>query len=153
MSIIKDINELKPSSFKVFLFSTLFTMPFWYIALYLFKRSFLLDNPMHVPIVMAFCLTVCWLVLNILICIVSEWLWTIKEKDRKTKPELIIAGATVFAIGQLALYICIELGLKWDFFRFLAYVFGGQGVIIVQGLIRGLVLNIKKAKQATKMRN
>jgi hypothetical protein len=61
MSIIKDLNELH-IELKSALISIFFVMPFWFVALYLLDRQFIISNVFYIPLIFSFCLSICTLV-------------------------------------------------------------------------------------------
>jgi len=56
MSLIKDVNELQ-LTVKAFVINVACVLPFWYMDLFIFQRSWFTFYPFYIPMVFAFCLT------------------------------------------------------------------------------------------------
>lgn len=62
MSALKEFNELHPN-IKTVCIGLALLMPFWYLDIYLFSRI-PIDKNIQIPIVISFCLSICWFALN-----------------------------------------------------------------------------------------
>lgn len=65
MSIVKEFNELN-ITLKSFLLSLVCIIPFWYFSIFLLKPDFINSNDIQIPIILSFCLSLCYLSINFL---------------------------------------------------------------------------------------
>jgi len=65
MSIVKEFNELN-ITLKSFLLSLVCIIPFWYFSIFLLKPDFINNNDIQIPIILSFCLSLCYLSINFL---------------------------------------------------------------------------------------
>lgn len=158
-SIISDLDKA-PTGLKTILICVALKMPFWYIALYLFKSDWLLNSPIHLPIVFAYCLSLCsFFILFMMVILVKTWPGnpradkaaidankTEEQREKEHKDELRSLGGTSSLLFMVAICIAIPIGLHENFGiqQFLKMFFGSLCVIGLLIFLVGWYLLIRK---------
>lgn len=122
MSVVKDLNELH-FTIKTFVIGLIITMPFWYLDIYLFAPWFTKANPIHIPIIVAFCLSIGWL----LLCVVFLDIFQYTEKPEVEKNEKPFEDEFEDFWLKVIILSIIFLGL----FSFIWYVVNGRFFYLV----------------------
>src|ERR1017187_546314 len=117
MSWLQDFSKLHVD-IKGFVFSVLLISPLWYISIYLFHRSFFNSSPIYLPIVFAYCFTICSVSINYLSCILVLGLKKTKgiNPNDKVGVNVLCVFFTMFIVAY-CIVRCKQLGL--DFYKFL----------------------------------
>jgi hypothetical protein len=141
MSILKDFNELH-LTFRSFLFGFIITIPFWYFDLYLFHKTFFLNNVFYIPIVAAFCLSLCWYCINLLsgILFSQDFLFNKDKQKVATTNDYIMAIIT--SIGWLSLLTYFSYSFKFGIITFINICF----ISSILRLVLWVIIGINKTK-------
>ena len=97
------------------LLSTIAIMPFWYMNLYLFKNDFFTKSPIQMPIIISFCLTIVYLIINGVITLCIQKL---AHSPR---------NAFMFSLGSISILsftTFMEYIFKFNFSYYLGWIFG-----------------------------
>lgn len=138
MSLLKDFTELQFSTKSVLLAVSLL-MPFWYLDLFLFAEKYVSNKSIEIPIIISFCLSVLFLVLNSLSYSIScEVSKTMKKYDN---PRIFIIWTTGTSVINISLFTYIWFFLGYGFFCFMTSVFLWT---IVRVIFWGTLALIKK---------
>ncbi|ASS49621.1 MAG: hypothetical protein A3D31_02065 [Candidatus Fluviicola riflensis] len=140
MSIIKDLNEFH-FTLKSALFNILISMPFWYLDIYLMAKWYVEQNPIQLPIVIAFCLSVGWYVVSFLAyTAVSAFMFKSKNEG-KTESELdgdidkdtfLHCMLSIVFLGTLSLFAYLN---KDSFLIFTVETFISAAMVMVGAII------------------
>lgn len=90
---------------KSIVISILILMPFWYVALFLFNRTFITSNPLYVAAIFCFCLTFGWYCMVFFAyCIYHVF----KLKGERWFPEQLDYRTVVYySISSMGVAICL----------------------------------------------
>lgn len=149
MSIVKDLNELH-FTLKTVVIGIIITMPFWYLDIYLFAPWFTKANPIHIPIIVAFCLSIGWLLLGVLFMDTFNDIERIEAKRGEEVSDnefedfwaSVIAMSTVF----LGIFSFIWYVANGRFFYLVLTSFGLMCTIMAIGKLDLLYKKRKKKK-------
>lgn len=123
MSIVKEINDLH-ISLKTIIFSLLSIMPFWYLAILTFNIGFIKSNQIQIPIVLSFCLTVCYYILNLSTTYFLKSIFS-DEKTNDTNIDLFATSiiTCVVSIFWLSTFIFIGYYYDWKLLSIIKVIF------------------------------
>jgi hypothetical protein len=80
MDILSEFNKLH-LSLKALLVSIAFILPFMYLSEFFLFRHFFIENNIYMPIILSFCLTVCYFFINMIATILFVKLSSTTEED------------------------------------------------------------------------
>ena len=143
MSLIKDINELH-FTIKSIIIPVAVITPFWYAVLVIFKPEFISSQPIHIPIVIATCMTI-----SELLCL-SIPLGLYMIDDLKSKSGVTTLSVIVTSGIIVVMSIAIYFGrVKWnwpihDVIENHLYLLVGVVISVVYSLIKEAIQKRKK---------
>jgi len=145
MSVIKEINELHIST-KTILVSLVIIIPFWYLSLFILNRQFVNSNQIHIPIIVAFCLSVCYYILNF----ISTLLFSETQEGDKNQPlvdkiAFLTTMTCIVSIFWISTVLFIGYYYDWKFISMTKITFLISFIHFV--LFLGIRLSIKKNKK------
>ena len=159
MSIVEDLKKLH-FTIRGALVIVLFIAPFWYLDIYLFAPEFFKQAPLYIPIVLAFCLTIC----SAVIYLGLSFAWLIVgsinsevnlEKSEVPvnleKSEVPLVALTVF-LGVILSSITTFISYK-EHWRFMKLVFAMNALVLVLILITSFFLFPALKKRSDARRN
>jgi hypothetical protein len=106
-------------------------MPFFFISIYLFKReliervtSFLTDMDLYFIISIAFCFSLTWFFMNVVLTLFATFVGDKMTKSKSDSKDIFYLSS-IYSIGYLCLAIALNYKLHFSFqkFIFLAYSF------------------------------
>jgi len=117
MSYAEELSKL-PIQLRSFLISLILIIPFWYLAIVLFKPNFITKYQVHIPIILSFCLSACHLGL---ILISSSMLSDVifKEKDKIKELQNIYLMSCFISVFFLSTFLFIGFYYKWHLITFI----------------------------------
>ena len=144
MSFLKDFNETH-ISLRAIIIGLALVSPFWYFDLYLFHKKFFFNSSFYIPIVAAFCLSVCWHGLNIISATASFFM----IGNMPEKINFTITASAIVSIAWIGLLTYVGYTFKFEIKEFINVVFG---VSLFRLIFWGL-LNRNHKKNQTKKAN
>lgn len=108
MSLLSEIKELHISQILIIIIIAT-TMPFFYLDIYFLKNSLFTSSPLQIPIIISFCMSVCWYGIGLLLF----WNSPYRKKEDIQLKNLTQLYILVFALTWLVLIsgICIYFQL------------------------------------------
>jgi hypothetical protein len=126
MSVLKEFNELH-ISLRSFLLGLTLTIPFWFMIIFIFKPILITEHEVHIPIIISFCLSVCYFTPTVFIASFSSDV--LYKKDIGLSKMFLFA--MLIAVFWLSLMIYIGYYMSWDFMHFLNVIYGATIVRFV----------------------
>ena len=105
----KGFSDL-PENHKQKVIYLLFVTPFWYFSLYLFHYEFYKNSDVTIPIIAAFCLSICWLIVNLFLNVCFK------------SPSLSMT--TNVSVVSIAIFMVIAKYFSLGYYNFLFMSFG-----------------------------
>lgn len=138
MSWLSDFDKLNQTTKSISL-SIGVSIPFWLVAIYLFKKP-LYEQGDYI-IIGAFCL--CFSVVNYTLKILISSLGAAIDDDKDDDP-IIFAIVGVISILNLSFWITIAYYFEWSFFTLLCYIFAVPTVTFVVLFVMVIIKDEKK---------
>lgn len=167
MGWIKEIDELNDTK-KAFIISLPILSCFWFMCIVLFANCFYMKNEVYVSMILSFCFSFSWYLINFLNMILGLDILS-KQAEMITKINTDIKDDTnkniddsfntnnitvsIFLISFIILSISIIIQyfcLKLKFSNFLGFSFGLLLVFLVYQIIRYIITTIKYRKSVKK---
>lgn len=148
MGVIEDINKLHPT-LRSLLIGIGFILPFWYVDIYLFNTQLFVSVPFYLPIAFAFCFSILWIGLNILLILTFfEMLFKVPYEifeDNKKDTKDSFPFVVVYSLITLCVFTLIGYVYGSSLFGFLELCFFAViSQMIIWILIRALYESKKK---------
>jgi len=125
MGAIAEINKLHVTA-KGLACGFLFVMPIWFIDIFLFHKQLYTSNLIYIPIIFAFWLTCCYLI----ICIGIGIFVIFEDNDDDSVFQVsVLAGIVLLSTCTIIAYL-----MKLNFIQF-ALISFSSGIIILAALI------------------
>jgi hypothetical protein len=127
MTLVKEFSELH-ISLKTILISLTLIMPFWYISIFILNRNFVNSTQIHIPIILSFCLTFCYFILNLATTYLYDYLDKI-GKQKENNPDIIkdlfsiSSITTLLSIFWISILLFIGYYYDWNIISFIKIVF------------------------------
>jgi hypothetical protein len=154
MSLIQYFENLHVT-IKSTIITVLGQMPFFFVAIYLFKHS-LIDLISEYPFSdidflfvasICFCLSITWFAMNVILTLIVFKFGDYIYKD-ETEIDNVFKLSMWYSIGYLSIAIFINFKLKFDFFWFLVFAYG---FIVFRLIYVGIVWYVYSKKQKKKI--
>jgi hypothetical protein len=138
MSIIKDFDELN-IGFKTTVLTIICQMPFFYVAVYLFKHNLIYnvssspfaDLNFYFLIAICFCFSITWFLVNIALSFLA-----INFMDKLTKTDSDAKDTYVATMIYSIVYLCAAIIVSYIFsFSFYTFLIAAYSYIIVRILL------------------
>jgi hypothetical protein len=150
---IKTLLSLDFAS-KSIAVSVFILMPFWFVALYLFKRAFIIQNPFYYVAIFCFCFAIGWYAVVFFIYSTFYIFRSGKQKGLEAvwMPELQdYRNVFFFSISGICLVICFTYIIFYNqsipFWVFLLNAVGFLTVLsVVQATVRLIITYSRKRK-------
>ena len=108
-------NNLK--MFVVLLFTI---MPFWYLNIFLFKKDFIVNNDIQIPIILSFCLSITYSFLNFLIAFFISGL---TKNNGNLSGYLLVTAIISTFILSVFMFVNHLIKLKFLWFTIIVFSF------------------------------
>lgn len=135
MSSIKDVSEL-PISIKASLINIVAIIPFWYLDIHLLSNWFVQQHPFYIPIIVAFCLTVGWYLLNLIIS--SYRIRTLKLTNSVALVLMVAQSTGILGLASFIAYI-----FKCSFMMLVILSFSFCTIWLIYGFARRFIYFFK----------
>ena len=150
MSVLSDFNKLHVDT-KTFIVGILLIGPFWFIDFYLFHKSFFHSNPVYLPIIFYYCLSIC-LFLPVFLGTFGFGLTIFKDAPEDS---VLYGIAIFFCLGIMVLSTLFTYTDGGDFGDLILnvmtwtawYTFTGLGLYLAVKLIPEVVREIKNKRR------
>jgi hypothetical protein len=148
---IKDFINLE-FKLKSIVISLALLMPFWYVALYLFDRPFIINNPFYTVAIFSFALSVPWCGFGILFgFLYFEKLQFKKELERDEKSDdipFLYGGIYSIVILLVSIFVHYSKNLiaksNGGFYIFIVFSYSVFLIVIISYFLKNLIGNHKK---------
>lgn len=128
-------------SLKWFLAGMTILMPFWYLSIFFFKPTFIYENEIHIPIILSFCLSICYFIISMFSTAFFD------ENVLSKEPKAFFPFAIFDGVMCLAGLMYLNYYLQFKFPTFTNTVFG---IGIARIIIFFIFIKLKKKDAVTK---
>lgn len=149
MSLIKDINDLH-LSVKSITIGLVLLMPFWYLNIYLLAPWYVEKAPIQLPIIIAFCLSVGWLMTSMLFSYSLFLKVAIQQKvysDQENYDHPIYLLSVIIALCALMPLSFVAYTFKWSLWMLVYASFLATAITTIIALIRYFSIKAKWDKE------
>ncbi len=145
---IKEFTDL-PKDAKSIIVGMVLIMPVWFIDIFFFHRTFFNSNQLYIVIVISYCLSIAWLMVNYILAISFRYIFNL---DTKAQMFYSILNSLT---NLLAISAVEYIRHRDDTFKVMVLIaFSDIGILIILALVSVFIKDrINKKKQVTTSSN
>jgi|GEM_PF-5740629 len=134
MDFFTGFNDLK-GSIRTYLICFFLIMPFWYLDITLFSKTFYRTHPVYIPILAAFSITICWLWMFICALVIAKFTKNFYQSMETKDERFILYWAVILSIPILGFLTFVLDYYQLNFKEVLIIKFASAATILLFTII------------------